>query len=113
MQTAAAKAVVKEILDLEAEAKAYGAAWAAVANNYVVNDEPTDFKQDLEGHATRLQPSLRSQPCPSSFHSFIQRLRFQCMFGQSAGTKARGNPKHTWQTPVYKDLSSLHSIQLV
>ena len=65
MQTAAAKAVVKEILDLEAEAKAYGAAWAAVANNYVVNDETTDFKQDLEGHATRLQPSLRSQPCPS------------------------------------------------
>lgn len=72
-QTAAAKAVVKEILDLEAEAKAYGAAWAAVANNYVVNDETTNFKQDLEGHATRLQPSLRSQ-LQQVYKDFCERL---------------------------------------
>ena len=37
------------------------------------------------------------------------RLPFQCMFGRSPGTKARGEPRDTWQTTVYKDLISFHA----
>ena len=37
------------------------------------------------------------------------RLPFQCIFGQSPGTRARGKPANSWQTTVYKDLISLHA----
>ena len=36
------------------------------------------------------------------------RLPYQCMFGQLSGTQAQGKPRDTWQSTVYKDLSTLH-----
>ena len=37
------------------------------------------------------------------------RLPYQCMFGQLSGTQAKGKPRDTWQSTVYKDLSALHA----
>ncbi len=59
MQTEAAKAAVKEVLEIEAQAKAFGAALAAVQNSYVAGARTTDFEQAVEQHAGRLLPSLR------------------------------------------------------
>ena len=36
------------------------------------------------------------------------RVPYQCMFGQLSGTQAKGKPRDTWQSIVYKDLSTLH-----
>ena len=36
------------------------------------------------------------------------RLPYQCMFGQLSGTQAKGKPRDTWQSTVYRDLSTLH-----
>ena len=35
------------------------------------------------------------------------RLPYQCMFGQLSGNRAKGKPRDTWQSTVYKDLSTL------
>ncbi len=60
MQTEAAMLAINELLDTEADAKAYGAALAAVQNSYVPGARTTNFKKDLDQHAARLLPSLRS-----------------------------------------------------
>ena len=54
---------VKELLDIEAEAKAYAAALAAVHNGYVPSARTTNFKHELEQHAGRLLPTLRFSAC--------------------------------------------------
>ena len=74
MQTAAAKAITRELVDIEIEAKAYAAAMAAVANNYVLSDEITQFKQEVESTATRLQASYRYCNCPCLPCSSLQFL---------------------------------------
>ena len=33
---------------------------------------------------------------------------YQCMFGQLLGSQAKGKPRDTLQSSVYKDLSTLH-----
>ena len=50
---------VKELLDIEAEAKAYAAALAAVHNGYAPSARTTNFKHEVEQHAGRLLPTLR------------------------------------------------------
>ena len=36
------------------------------------------------------------------------RLCYQCVFGQLSDTQAKGKSRGTWQSTVYKDLSTLH-----
>lgn len=78
VQTEAATAVVRELLDIEAEAKAFGAALAAVQNSYVADERSTDFKQKLEQHAKRLLPSFRQHSDMKQYYQeFCQRLEVE------------------------------------
>ncbi|DBA85803.1 TPA: hypothetical protein ACH3X1_005355 [Trebouxia sp. C0004] len=78
MQTEAAMLAINELLDTEAEAKAYGAALTAVQNSYVLGERTTNFKKDLDQHAARLLPSLRQQPEMKQYYQDVtQRLEIE------------------------------------
>lgn len=77
-QTEAAMLAINELLDTEAEAKAYSAALAAVQNSYVPGARNTNFKKDLDQHAARLLPSLRQQPEMKQYYQDVsQRLEVE------------------------------------
>lgn len=77
-QTEAAMLAINELLDTEAEVKAYGAALAAIQNSYVPGARTTNFKKDLDQHAARLLPSLRLQPEMKQYYQDVsQRLEIE------------------------------------
>ncbi|KAA6419726.1 MAG: hypothetical protein FRX49_10259 [Trebouxia sp. A1-2] len=76
--TEAAIKAINELLDTEAEAKAYGAALTAVQNSYVPGARTTNFKKDLDQHAARLLPSLRQQPEMKQYYQDVsERLQIE------------------------------------
>ncbi|KAL3150224.1 hypothetical protein ABBQ32_000083 [Trebouxia sp. C0010 RCD-2024] len=58
-QTEAAKAAITELLDVEAEAKAYANALSALHSSYAPSERTSDFAQTLDKGAKRMLPIMR------------------------------------------------------
>lgn len=59
MQTEGAKAAIKELLDIEAEAKAFAHALTALQSIYAPSERTTDFAQSLSKGTKRMLPVVR------------------------------------------------------
>ena len=59
MQTEGAKAAIKELLDIEAEAKAFAHALTALQSSYAPSERTTDFAQNLSKGTKRMLPVVR------------------------------------------------------
>ena len=58
-QTEGAKAAIKELLDSQAEAKAFANAMTATKSSYVPSDRVTNFAQTIDQGTKRLLPVVR------------------------------------------------------
>lgn len=64
LQTEAAKAAITELLDVEAEAKAYANALSALHSSYAPSERTSDFAQTLDKGAKRMLPIMRCITSP-------------------------------------------------
>ena len=59
MQTEGAKTAIKQLLDIEAEAKAFANVLSAIQSSYVPSERNTDFAQNLNKGTERMLPIVR------------------------------------------------------
>ena len=68
VQAEGAKAAIKELLDIEAEAKAFAHALTALQSSYAPSERTTDFAQTLDKGSKRMLPIVRCSSPPSPAH---------------------------------------------